>query len=334
MVICRLLFGDGSARGVAAMIIWILLLSNPDCLPTGDTAVKDLVLSLLQIPTNFEEHGDGSERAKLIAQAARQNQLAQVLPVNTLEWLSMTVQFTGIDVGTLKSTKEARQMLTNALDAMVGAYNELPDVNAYSVEPSSKRARTRKGVTPRLAEQDEGFDKGLKIGVRRLTAMKNFLQGGTFTGLSRLREHLLWVSDYKFCVITDEILMKKWSWVGSHLPKELLPSDALILRTDAGAAAAPQSRAHEVLNHDSPLSSVQFDMMLEKAISIYEEETGHIERDELKIKLRPTEDTCLPRDTSSRTLHSSVATWFVQREPSRSHAPCALPMLGAPRILG
>jgi hypothetical protein len=51
------------------------------------------------------------------------------------------------------------------------------------------------------------------------------------------------------------------------------------------------------LNHDSPLSSVQFDMMLEKAISIYEEETGHIERDELKIKSRPTEDTSLNRDT-------------------------------------
>ena len=290
VIICRLLFGDGSARGVAAMIIWILLLGNPDSLPTGDAAVEDLVLSLLQIPTNFEEHGDGSERAKLIAQAARQNQLAQVLPVNTLEWLSMTVQFTGIDVGTLKPTKEARQLLTNALDSMVGAYNELPDVNAYSVEPASKRSRTRKGATPKHTEQDEGFDKGLKIGVRRLTAMKNFLQGGTFTGLSKLREHLLWVSDYKYSVITDEILMKKWLWVGSHLPKEFLPPDALIQRTDAGATAGPQSKAHEVLNHDSPLSASQFDMMIEKAISIYEDETGHIDRDELKVKSRPSED--------------------------------------------
>lgn len=297
VVICRLLFGDGSARGVAAMIIWILLLSNPDSWPSGDASVEDLVLSLLQIPTNFEEHGDGSERAKLIAQAARQNQLAQVLPVSTLEWLSMTVQFTGIDVGTLKPTKEARQMLTNALDQMVGAYNDLPDVNAYSVEPASKRSRTRRGATPKPAEQDEGFDKGLKIGVRRLTAMKNFLQGGTLTGLSMLREHLLWVSDYKFCVMTDEILMKKWLWVGSHLPKELLPSDALIQRTDAGATPGLQSKAHAVLNHDSALTAAQFDMMLEKAISIYEDETGHIERDELKIKSRPTEETCLNRYT-------------------------------------
>ena len=134
------------------MIIWILLLSNTDSLPTGDAAVEDLVLSLLHIPANLEEHGDGSERAKLLAQAVRQNQLAQVLPVNTLEWLSMTVQFTGIDIGALQPTKEARQMFANFLDAMVGAYNELPDVNAYSVESSSKRARTRKGATSRPAD--------------------------------------------------------------------------------------------------------------------------------------------------------------------------------------
>ena len=94
------------------MIVWILVLKNVDNMPKGDPAVEEMVLSVLQIPTNFEEHGDGSERSKLIAQAARQNQLAQVLPVNTLECLSMTAQFTGIDIGSLKATKENRQMIS------------------------------------------------------------------------------------------------------------------------------------------------------------------------------------------------------------------------------
>ena len=70
---------------------------------------------------------------KLIAQAARQNQLAHVLPVNTLEWLSVTAQFTGAVIGSLKATQEIRQMILGNLDAMVGAYVDLPDVSAYTI---------------------------------------------------------------------------------------------------------------------------------------------------------------------------------------------------------
>ena len=62
MIINRLLFGDGSARGVAAMIVWVLVLREVDYLPVGDPALEDLFLSLLQIPTKIEAHGDGSGR--------------------------------------------------------------------------------------------------------------------------------------------------------------------------------------------------------------------------------------------------------------------------------
>ena len=72
LIIGRLLFGDGSARGVAAMIVWVLILKNIDSLSV-DSAMEDLVMSVLRIPTNFEEHGDGSAKANLVAQAARQN---------------------------------------------------------------------------------------------------------------------------------------------------------------------------------------------------------------------------------------------------------------------
>ena len=296
LIINTLLFGDGSARGVAVMIVWVLVLKNIDSL-SADSAVEDLVMSILRIPTNFEEHGDGSAKANLVAQAARQNQLAQVLPANTLEWLSMTVQFTGIDIGTLKPTKENRAMIVTNLEAMLSAYNQLPDVDAYSSEPPAKKARVRKNSVAQkmLDEPDEGQDKGLKIGVRRLMAMKNFLEGGTFTGLSMLREHLMWVSDYKFCVVNDELMMKKWLWVGSHLPKMDLPSDADLSKADAGAGssnAVPKGRASEVFHYDSPLSAIQFELMIKKAISVYESETGHLERDEHKAKLRPSEASC------------------------------------------
>ena len=297
LIIGTLMFGDGSARGVAAMIVWILILSNCDgLLPGADQVVEELVLSVLKIPTNFEDHGDGSERAKLVAQAARQNQLAQVLPVNTLEWLSMTVQFTGIDIGALKPTKENTKLIISNLEAMLSAYNQLPDVDAYSSGPPAKKQRVRKGtVAPKIFDEpDEGQDKGLKIGVRRITAMKNFLEGGTFKGLDMLRSHMMWVSDYKYCVLSDELMMKKWLWVGSHLPKSDLPSDVDLLKADAGAGSGnlvPKGRSFEVLSYDSPLSAHQFELMLKKAISVYEAETGHLERDEHKVRLRPNEDS-------------------------------------------
>ena len=283
----RLLFGDGSARGVAAMVVWALIVKNMDVL-SADPAVEDMVLSVLRLNTNFEEHGDGSDRARLVAQAARQNQFAAVLPVNTIEWLSMVLQFTGLHLG---ATKENRATVLSNLEAMIGAYNELPDVDAYS-EPAPKRSKRSKGA--KVEEPDEGQDKGLKIGNRRLMAMRNFLNGGTFTGLSHIKEHLLWVSDYKFCVVNDDLMTKKWFFVGSHLPKSDLPSDEDLAKADAGAgpipSGVPKGLSYEVMSHDSPLTAAQFDMMLKKAIMVYESETGHLERDEHKVRLRPSEE--------------------------------------------
>ena len=69
MVLFQLLFGDGSARGVAAMIVWTLVVRRAQEL-SPDAGITEMVESLWAIPTNFEEHGDGSERASLIAQAA------------------------------------------------------------------------------------------------------------------------------------------------------------------------------------------------------------------------------------------------------------------------
>ena len=78
--------------------------------------------------------------------------------------------------------------------------------------------------------------------------------------------------------------------MGSHWAKELLPSEVAIAKADAGASGAPKGKAHSVINRDTPLSPSQSDMMLQKAIRIFEGATNHIERDELKMKHRPSED--------------------------------------------
>jgi hypothetical protein len=65
----RLLFGDGSARGLAAFLVWQLLWKKGTNLPTGDAALVGVVESLVAMPTVFELHGDGSKRAMAVAQA-------------------------------------------------------------------------------------------------------------------------------------------------------------------------------------------------------------------------------------------------------------------------
>lgn len=172
-VLFQLHFGDGSARGVAACVVYMLVLRRLQEVPAMDPQVETMIMSLLRIPTNFELHGDGSAKALLVAQAARQNQHAQVLPVNTLEWIGMIMQFSGLSFG----SQQARTVLLKNMEQMVGAYNELPDVEAYTDEPLAKRARrASKAQVP--AEVEDGQDKGLKIGNRRVMAMRLFISGG------------------------------------------------------------------------------------------------------------------------------------------------------------
>ena len=290
VVTFRLCFGDGSARGVAASVVWSLILRRANAIPPKDPNVEDLIESLWAIPTNFELHGDGSERAALIAQAARQNQAAQTLPVNTLEWIGMVAKFANLTIGGPNAASKAA--LLRHLDQMMAAYNELPDVEAYVTEAPAKKLRRKSGArpTPKDAEpDDEGYDKGLRIGNRRILAMRNFLAGGTAAGFDLLREHLLWVGDIKLSVISDEVLMRKWFYVGS-LPQrdDSVSQDVAALRP---SDFVPKGAAFAPVHHNAPLSESQFAMMLRKAIKIFEGDTNHLERPDLKAKCKPKEDT-------------------------------------------
>jgi hypothetical protein len=289
LVLFKLLFGDGSARGISALIVWTLIVRRSSEL-TPDAGVTDIVESLWALPTSFEEHGDGSERAALIAQAARQNQAAQVLPVSTIEWIGMVKDWAGMEIGASISSRAA---MSKKLEEIMDAYNAHPDVESYSEAPA-KRQRTKKGAKA-IEGPDEGFDKGLKVGVRKLTAMRNFLQGGTQTGYDLLRQHLLWVSDYRVCVVSDDIMMKPWFWVTSPPPKEQLPEVMEVVAREAGAKCpetlVPRGFAHALLQYDTRLSALQFELMLTKAITIFEGETAHLTREDQKIKAKPQEET-------------------------------------------
>ena len=286
----RLQFGDGNQRGVAAMVVWTILVDTVRNMPCGDENVVNLVNSLLQVGVNFEVHGDGSKKQALIAQAARQNQAAAVLPCSTLQWVRMLNDYTGLPIGNHVSSIA---QLETALDDMVNAYNAHPDVAAYAevAGPARKRRRGGKGAK---TSQPEDRDQGLKIGKRRVIAMKNFLCGATEKGLAVSEQHIMVMGDYKLSVFSDEVLLNKSIYVKSTLPKDLLPSDVdLVGReavTESSMAFIPAEATKQEMPVNPPLTEPQFLMLLGKMIKVHEAQCADVTDPDTKLKCKPTEE--------------------------------------------
>ena len=293
MVSFLLLLGDGSARATAACIVWMLLVKFVDSMPCNEPNIVSLITSLLDISVNFELHGDGSSTQALVAQAALQNQAAAVQPCSTLQWIGMARDFMGMPIGDHVGTSS---QLQRTLEDMVSSYNARPEVEAY-VEEAMPSRKKRRGKLGQAAVEDEGRDQGLKIGRKRLMAMKNFLAGASEEGLATLERHICVMGDYKFSVVTDDIFLQKSIFINSKLPKEWLPSDADLAIREAVSEAtlkliAPgAARSEFIIN--PPLTPAQFLMMLEKLIHVYESAVEGIESDEGKFKQRPTEEDWL-----------------------------------------
>ena len=88
----KLLFGDGQARGLSARLAWRTLLvhsrANPELI--GEPMSMQIMQSLLNIPTVFEQTGEGSHEDLMVAQVIRHNVKATyALPMHTLEWAGM-----------------------------------------------------------------------------------------------------------------------------------------------------------------------------------------------------------------------------------------------------
>jgi hypothetical protein len=158
LVTFHLLFGDdGSAHGVAALFVYILILGRIDDFDPADDAATNMVDRLLRISTMFEEHGTGSARSHLIAQAARQNQAAAVLPVSTIQWLLMLREHRKADWGGVSTP--GRSSLLKLMEEMINGYNSHPDVEAYATEPPAEKLKGRRKSAGAAAGDDDGADE-------------------------------------------------------------------------------------------------------------------------------------------------------------------------------
>ncbi len=281
----HLLLGDGCSRAIAACLVWKMLSENVDEIPFHDPIVSKVILSLLCMQVNFERHGTGTPREALVAQASRQNQAAAVMPVNSIQWIGMTREYTGIKIGAhVGSTAQ----LQKCLEGRISEYNEHPEIDAYDREVIPLRKKRKKAAMA----QDEDRDIGLKIGRRRLLAMIAFLAGATEDVYHALTIHMCVVGDYKASVLSDDILMLKWLYVGSKLPKEMMPCPCDIAARDAVSEATlkliPLGATTAEIRFDTILTEEECLLLFNKMIKIYESDIEDLDTIESKVKCRPS----------------------------------------------
>lgn len=300
--------GDGSARLIAAAIVWKLL--SDTVLRADDEGMQNLVYSLSAVHVNFEKHGTGTAKECLIAQASRQNQAAAVLPVSTMQWISMIRTFIGQPIGSnFKSTSQVSQVL----EEMIEAYNKHAEVVAYDVDSAPLRKRQRRAK--QSADEDMG-DSGLRIGRRRLLSMKSFLSGGNDEVLDEVLKHIVVVGDYKCSAISDDILQNKQIYIGSKLAKDQVPSEAqrvaLHAAGDVVKSWLPGDETAEI-EYDAPLSQEQFCMLWRKMIKSYETAIEGLSSPDAKLRERPSVEDWV-------TARRIVQLWDSAVEPVASKA--------------
>ena len=239
------------------------------------------------MPTVFELQGDGSKEDLLVAAAARQNMRAEMqLPMNTVEWTLLVLQCAGSDLGTSFNRSEVLEVLSRCTKK----YDSHIDVKDYDVEPLAKRARKgrrKSGTAQAKAILNAGNEnKGeevvdrIRMGRDRLKAIEAILRGATPNSLKMMEYHLVWAGDYNYCAFTDQSLGLPWLWPNSLPPQDIMATEAALVARDAAALASqkliPSGATAASLNYEEPLTAAQHEMILEKAISIFEDEALHL----------------------------------------------------------
>ena len=233
LVIARLLFGDGQARGLAVRLAWQLILhhfcEHPDHM--GEPEAVRVMQSLLNIPTVFEESGSNTLEDLLVAQAVRQNVKAQyTLPMNTLEWTQLILSTSGQKLGLGANN---RQNILQCMKSITSKYDAHIEVDAHDMQPVAKRPRKGRksktesasvaasvvGQTMEVAPEPDQ----LNIGTRRLNAIATMLSRGTEEAFKKMQMHLVWAGDWTTSALTDEILGETWLWPNSIPDSELVP---------------------------------------------------------------------------------------------------------------
>jgi len=241
----------------------------------------------------------------LVRQAVRQNIKAHLtLPVNTIEWAHIIMKVAA-PVGALShldqlsaTSFEVRRAqgarLLAAMKPMMDTYHKQIEDEGVDMAPASKRSRRgRHKSGAAVCQTDEGVgDDRLKLGTLRQAAIKNILQACTVASFKDMETHLVWAGDFKNSALTDATLAWKHWWPGSQPSPAATPSALQEqVRVAASKVVIPTKCFTKKLMYDVVLTMQMHEMILQKAIQIFEDEALHLpDPNTSRSKLRPNTD--------------------------------------------
>ena len=104
--------------------------------------------------------------------------------------------------------------------------------------------------------------------------------------------HLCVMGDYKLCVVSDDILFERSIFVGSKLPKDMVPTELDLSAREIAAEAAtklvPKNKTRYELKLDSTLTPKQHTLLVKKMVKAYEGNIAGLLSDDAKVKQRPS----------------------------------------------
>ena len=272
---------DGQTRGLAALFVSHLIVNYDatNSLKDDPTAFK-IMTSLINIPTVFERNRDDTAEDLLVAQAVRQNVKATMaLPMNAVEWAGLILRSSGVSLGSSsKNIVACMQRFTTKYDSNleVEAYDNVSQVPKRQRRGRSKGAVASQAAASGAPAQDAPNLDRIKIGNRRLLAIKNLLNHCTKRSFEQIENHLVWVGDYATSAITDVALGLLWIW-----PKSLNPpseEDSFLLDVAAHAQLPdliPTGLTVKPMCYDSALSQEEHNLLIAKAIAVFEDAVLH-----------------------------------------------------------
>jgi hypothetical protein len=171
------------------------------------------------------------------------------------------------------------------------AYDEAP-MKKQDEEPEPKKRRRAGQEEADAAEQVAESDTsagGIRMGNRKLQAIKFFLAGGTDEALRMLIAHVHRV-EWSHCCLNDDILSFSWLYVNSTIPPSSLPPSLLLefqaQSLHAAPVPAPAGLSVQAVSHNTPLSEEEFLLMWVKAMSWFYNRTQHLHQAANRAKHR------------------------------------------------
>ena len=265
----------------------------------GNPEVMRIMQGLILIPTVFAKSGGGTGEDLIVVQAVRQNvKAAMTLPMNAMEWAGMVLRSCRLALGV---SAEQTNMIIQCMLRCTAKYDASLEVNAYDVEPVAKRARRghRKSATAAAMAASDGDSKRpdeadedrIKIGTRRLSAIRKILSFATPKSYETLQLHLVWAGDYAVSALSDDCLAMDYIWPNSLMPDQALADEVALVARDAASKSHRDLISKGVtvkpMVYEELLTQKQHEQIVEKLCSCFEDSALHLTDRNQWLALKP-----------------------------------------------